>query len=233
MNRKQLNYLAMAKLVYAWLKAHKNDVINHPKLEELYNQLGEFIEAIEAKGSVQKSVVTGITRKKDAGEAQLVELLLQIKDALSAFAVTTSNLELKAIANLSYYSLSQTRDIDLLLIAKNIQAQLNLHLAELEVFNVKPADAATFADALANYEQSLTKPHEAKVSKVAATQSLSGLFAHLKQEILPSIDLMMAPQKRTLPGLYAEYQNARKIINLAAGHAGTKSSPNKAAKQNS
>jgi hypothetical protein len=222
MNRKQLNYLAMAKLVFAWLKTHKNEVINHPKLDELYNQLGELLGAIETKGVLQQANISGITRKKDAGETELIELLLQIKDALAAYAVVSANIELKSITSLTNSSIRQMRDIDLLLLSKNLQTQLNLHLAELDAFNVKPAMAETLTNAISNFEQSLTKPHEAMASKIVATRSLTDMFAQLRLEVLTAIDLLMAPQKRTIPELYSEYQNVRKLKDVAASHAGSK-----------
>jgi hypothetical protein len=219
MNRKQLNFLSMCALVHAWMKSHKTEVVTHPKLEELYTQLGELIEAINQKSTVQKTVITGITRRKDAVEILLIDLLLQVKDGLEAFAVSSGNLELKSVTAISESRVRLARDNDLLLIAKNMQNNLRQYLSGLEPFNVSATDAANFDNAIASFEASLTKPREALVGKVVATQNLTELFEIIKTEVLPAIDSLMAPQKRTLPVLYAEYLSTRKLVDISSGRA--------------
>ena len=217
MKREELNYLTMMEVVYAWLQSNYSTVVTNPKLESLYNELQKSIADMQAGSEQQSKTTKGVTQRKDGHEKQLTELLIAMVVALHAHAVASGLIELQAATNFKKSGIQKLRDLDLISLARNIQALVATHSASLEIYEIDADDISNFGTHLEAFNQSLGTPRLAKVETVGATRSIKEQFAQVKSKLMPELDKMMAPKERKNPELYRAYKSARTIIDRSGG----------------
>lgn len=217
MNKSQINKWRMYSATVTLLDANNDLVSIVPDITQKLTDLKLKMSLIDTNLQVQETEHKGITIEKNKLREDLRTLTLKVSEAVSAYAVTIKNQDLKTR---STYKPSQLRDysdpelIDVALLIKNLAVPI---VSDLGKFFISQTDIDSLLDLTEKFRGMLPLKRSANnVSKVA-TVNLAKTFKEIDKLFSEEIDLLISPFRFSKPDFYSMYKNARMIVDYVTG----------------
>jgi hypothetical protein len=207
-------------LVNACLKnAHL--FVGVPAFGSAIHQLEEAIAAIRQKAQQHSGdVVHGASMEKDAAIDSLIQLTMEIANALYVYAFSNDRYDLLSKTSINKSVLYKNSGNDLLTASRNIYAEATVYSAELQPYGINATTLTDFNNAINAFESVISKPREIIGDRKTHTSSLKQLFAEADSIVYDILDKLIVRFKVSAPEFYALYKNARNIINTARRSSG-------------
>lgn len=219
------NKLAMYKRVSAWLAVNLAAlVLLVPALAKAAAKLEQAIADILSSETECKNSATGKLEVRDETENVLVELLIPVCGALTAYASSVQNTELFEKAKIKKSALYRLRDNDLLIKAKSIAALAQESLSDLADFAVNAETLTALQTAINHFEAAVADVGSSTANRTGARIAVYDGFDAADSLLKNQIDQLMESVKKTNVKLFNEYLAAR-VINDLGGPRSSKSTP--------
>jgi len=217
------NKLAMYKRVSAWLKVNLAALaLLVPALAKAAARLEQAIADILSSETERDNTATGKLKVRDETDNVLVELLLPVCGALTAYASATKNTELFEKAKTKKSALYRLRDNDLLIKAKSLAALAQESLANLADYAVSAETLTALQTAITNFEAAVADVGSSTANRTGARIAVYDGFDTADNLLKNQIDQLMESVKKTNVQLFNEYLAAR-VINDLGGPRSSKS----------
>ena len=139
---------------------------------------------------------------------------------LKSLASATEDRQLFAQADFSRTDLARGREQDIINRCQSLLALGNANADALAAkYNVSANDLKALKKAIEDFTAAQPKPRQGISSSASATVELVDLFAQLDGVLNNQLDPLIETFQTTHAALYNEYQTARAIVDIAAGHA--------------
>lgn len=165
----------------------------------------------------QNQHTTGVTLDKKSARLDLETRLLNIANAIEAYAVTISDNTLRRNVHLVASDMNRFTDRGIIGEATRIATLATENMAHLGPFHVTAPDVEQLLESAATYSTWLGKPRATIDDKKDATQQLDALV-RIARQVLDVMDAQMVLFRESSPDFYAQYQSAREITNPATRH---------------
>lgn len=212
------NKLTMLKAVLNLLKQNRSLWEASTVMVVLVNKLEAFITEIESIRLITNGDITGITADKLAQQDALIDKAYELSSILYAMASATENKILQGKVDFSESELQKTRGGDLVSICVSIAALIRENLTALVPYELTEPDVVVLDDLIGNYSENLPTHRVSVSERKAANDRLKETFTKTDALVNGQLDRLMVRYKRTLPDLYAAYNNARRIVNYGIRH---------------
>jgi hypothetical protein len=219
MKRIEINQLAMLEAVQAFAEKHATELNKIPAIAAITIELNGHLKSIRDLRQVQSKTTEGATATKNELATMLREGILKICDALLAYATQANDHNLMANARITATELKAMRNSDLADKARFVYETSSPFANDLvgwfvtkDDIDALTANAESYLKALPGRRSVL---NETKVSTAAIDAKLSEGKKLLKEKL----DKYMKPFRTGNPSLFAEYANARMVVDLVAGRA--------------
>lgn len=188
----------------------------------LVTQVGNLHSSIDLIGQLvlaQGSPTTGITLDKAMLQTQMVDMALRVGGALKAFASDSNNSDLLARADVTKSTFTRARDDQRDDIAQRIHDLANTNIAALGPFGITAATLTALQTRISAYVAAIGSPRVARVKISTATEMLDAEFARADTILNDRIDGLMEQFKSSGTTFYADYKNARRIVDTGGPSA--------------
>lgn len=219
MKRNEINQLAMLEAVQAFLEKYAAELNKIPSIATLIVELNGILKSIRDLRQVQSKTTEGVTATKNELATMVKEGILKICDALQAYAAQTNDRNLMADARVTATELKAMRNSDLADKARFVYETASPLANDLGNWFVTKADIDALTANTELYLKALpsrrSMQNETKVSTAAINSKLGEGKLLLKEKL----DKYMKPFRTGNPSLFAEYTNARMVVDLVAGRS--------------
>ena len=216
MNRAEINRYEMMKSVEKFFTENAALIANQPKLVEAHTKLRTMCDEIYTINTQQNVTTKGITAQKTENRIELVSVVIKVNDALKAHAAATSDVKLKAEANISASEINRLRDNDLAIRSQAIYTLAKPLATELAKWGVTESEIDALEINKVTVMQKTPAIRNVRAVTVQATANLKDKLSATSVHLKETIDPMMLPFKTINPTLYGEYRIARAIIHRTA-----------------
>ncbi|MBC8030276.1 MAG: hypothetical protein H7Z16_09210 [Pyrinomonadaceae bacterium] len=219
MDRKQTNKLTMVKTVAGVLDQNNSVWSGMAPFAAAVDQFKNKIAAIDAAAQKQETSLHGAAGDKANARDALEDVLFLTCEALGVLALTTSDNELTALADVTPSGLDKLDDEELSNRATTVLARANAKKTELAALQVTQANIDELDQALQNFQAAKAKPRTAVVERSVQTESLSSLLREAGNILRDQIDRLVNLFRRSNPEFVAAYRSARVTVDRGGRHA--------------
>lgn len=185
---------------------------------------GKFDSLVDQIGDKEKERVTktpGKVNLRDEAEDALVLGTLIVASALTAYASSTGNSQLKGAVKISESQLRYVRTIDQLNMAKVVLDLATANLAALGPFGVTQTVLDDLKARTAAYDAATKQVSSGMAERVGARTAVSDLFIQADQVLKDELDRMMHFFRVSAPEFYNDYRAVRVIKDVGVRHGKT------------
>lgn len=176
-------------------------------------QLETNIDTIENLRDQQDADITGVAQDKRNKRQTLEDNTFTVGSIIAFYASTINNRELLEKVNFKRSKLSAARDNELPGMSEQVHQEAVANAAPLVAFKLNAAMTTALRTAIDDFVNYISKPRAAQSEVAAATEQLPPVFdsttALLEERIDGGMELYRTPN----PDFYAQYHNARIIVN--------------------
>ena len=215
MLRAQQNRLAMFEAVYSYLKENESAFAGTNEFVESVNMLRAKIDGIIELEDKRSSVAKGRTNLKNETRTAAVTAGTALAGAIFAMAKKTKNITLIDKSNMSYSSLDNMRDIELVLSLNSIKDLAADNLEALSGFGVTNEKFLEYKEMFKVYFDALNSRESSKAIKISAGRGVAALFRET-EELLKSIDKLAEAYRTENKQFFNGYKPSRSIKDLGA-----------------
>lgn len=198
-----------------------------PAFVTIFGNFETAIQDIQDTRLVQEGEITGVTVDKAEAKEAAISAGLEIATAVFAYASVNNNNTLKAKVDYSPSDLRRSRDTVLIDRLQVIHDEANGVIGALGDYGIDATDLTDFQSAIDAYENVVQDPREAIGDRASATAALVTLFDDADKLLKEQLDKLMEQYKAPNKKFYAQYFNARIIVDLGGrsetGEGGTSS----------
>jgi hypothetical protein len=217
MKRIEINQLAMLEAVQAFLEKHAAELNKNSTIAILIVELNGILKSIRDLRQVQSKTTEGATATKNELATMVKGGILKISDALLAFATMTNDHHLMATATITPSELRVMRNSDLADKARFMYEAASPHASNLGEWFVTQNDVDALAANADLYLKALPGRRAVLNETKASTAAILAKLNDGKKLVKDKLDKYMKPFRTGNLGLYAEYTNARIVVDLVAG----------------
>jgi hypothetical protein len=216
MNNSQTNKRAMYRTIdtFGIEQAVALEVL--PSVAATLAELKALAGQIDEAAKVQRTKSSGITQSKAAQKKEMARQAVEVAASISVLATKTSNLELKEMVNYSASHIAKLTDAEAIVVGNLIHEQAVNNLNDAAPFGLTTAAVDNLRAAIDNFSKMTGKRSSSKGTKVAATAGLDKLFTQANALLRDVLDKLLLTLQTSQPTLYAQYLNARQIIDLGS-----------------
>jgi hypothetical protein len=216
MNDRQENKVSMYLAVFRVCESYNTDWAGNVAYANAVARLGDKFLLLKDIVEIQETPITGIRKDKlNAWEAMKDEALL-VSGAVTAYATTINNQQLKDAVHFTATDLMRVRDTLAEERALVIHNQANAVVANLADYGVTALTLSNLMDRIIAFEALLVAPRVAIVDKKGATGLLKSLFDEVDSVLKNEMDPLMAVFKGSASVFYEAYFNARMIVDTGS-----------------
>lgn len=216
MTTKQENKLTMYATVVSYLDKNLTQVQSLPQFTTLLADLKAYIAGINAHSTTQQTGTKGYAKQKSNLKNTLVEIAVEVLNALKAFAALTGNVVLTGEINYTPSKLLQTPDTILSDKVQVLLTKAGEHLPALADYGITQTTLDSLQQANTAYMQSITDPRTGTITRKGATTSLADTFAKADDLLNNKMDLVIELLRLKDATTYTAYRSARKIMNMGS-----------------
>lgn len=184
-------------------------------LSRKISALKNLVDVIETLISQQIADNTGYRIQKDAARQDAALKGIVLSDALTAYAMDTSNDILQKQVDFHLSDMRNASANDFISICTTIHDQATTHATPLADFGVTAPMITNFNNAINTFKALADAPRTAKSLTKSASQELLTKFNNLNS-LNKNIDRIMGAFRLSNPAFYHAYFNAREIIENSA-----------------
>ena len=181
-------------------------------------RFSEAVTAIETKDIEYMSMTAGKALSKENIGEELCESIYEIGSALSLYAMSVGNVELKERVKFSKTELRRLRDTDLVRKGKEVNELAVTNGTSLGSYGITAERITAFGVMVNDYDAKLGDKEVSFADKTAARQELKDLFKAADTILKDEIDRYMEIIGGNSPDLYNQYKSARVIKDLGIRH---------------
>ncbi len=187
------------------------------KMLSAVTSLKGVIASIMTVAQVQEQTSKGITIDKGNLRATILEKIMAVIGGLKALAKDTNNQQLFQDVNVAEGKLRNMSEGRFISKVQFIIDLANDNIADLPDYNVTATQVTSVTTDAAAYVAIMPKTRETITLVKNATEQLNELVKK-GVDVLAIIDSFMLTLKQTSPNFYAQYKDARKMINSGTRH---------------
>jgi uncharacterized membrane protein len=202
-------YLAVKKVladntgVWSWLQAFVTAVGTYMiKLD----RIGDLVE-------VQTTPTTGVRKDKMQALDLMVHRTVALAGAVFAYATEVNNQTLRDVMAVSESDLRQVRDTLAVERARSVHEHAAPLAGSLSDYGVTAVEIADVDSAITAFANSIPQPRVAISTRKGATTELAIVMKQVDGVLKDTLDKLMPKFKTTAPEFYANYFNARIIVD--------------------
>lgn len=214
MNKNQINHLYMFKAVDTVLSKYEAVVNSLPVLATACITFREKLTVIDSTLLIQEGQITGVAQQKQKEEEEMIVAALRVAAAMYVYAQDTNDLELSAKVKLSK-NIKGLNDTVLLNTCKTVLNLANgVATDALTSYGITAEDISSLEKEITDFEQLVTKPRSAVVTRSQATALLADLLKETSALLSDKMDKLILILEANNPLFYNEYRAARIIVDL-------------------
>jgi hypothetical protein len=221
MNRKELNDVNMLKSVREFFNLNSEVFKPYEPILKAVKDQDDSIVEIDGLKETQATDTKSEYEIKSKERTMLDVKVLKVAAGITAVAAATSDIKLRAVADLGKTGLGRLREGDYTTRVKAIVAAGRPIVAQLAMWGVTEADL----DSIEQEESQLSKKvpvlHNQGIVVTQASKDMRKKIAASKKELSTTMDALMLPFQNLNPTLYAQYKSARKLVTRSASHKKT------------
>lgn len=217
MTSDQINKLNMYEAVQAFLAGTQATWTPVAAIGTAKTEFDNKLTAIRTERQKQEKDASGLVTERKLLRETLTRQTLKVSGALLAYSSATGNAELMAVANYSPSNLAQSRDNIFYDKARIISEAASPLATQLTGYNLVAADLTQLQTLLGQYLTAIPKRRNAAAVSKSATAAIRALFKDADLLLRKKLDMLMLSFRISNPDFYANYQNARIIVDLGAG----------------
>ncbi|MCB0375621.1 MAG: hypothetical protein KDD04_06855, partial [Sinomicrobium sp.] len=184
-----------------------------PAFAEAFTDFENIINRIHEAQAIQVGRITGVTADKLQLQETLIAHTIRIAKAVYAYASATGNNALKGQVDYSPSALKKKRDTELLQRCQAVYNAANDHIGSLGNYGVDAGMLAELQNELGDFEDALSSPREAIVTRAEATARLAEWFKQgdviVKERMDPLTEMF-----KDDGAFYSLYHKARIIVDV-------------------
>lgn len=214
MTTRQENKFSMYLSTESWLNKNLDKIKQLPHLQDLFAELGDFIQQIKNTREAQETSTKGFAKQKNVFKTTLLKQAELILHTLKAYANIQGMIHLSEEVNYTPSTLKQAADTVLRDICQLLHTKATEHLEALKAYQLTQKQLDDLQKAIQDYAQSIPEPRTGLATKKSVTYSLTELFDKTDSLLKDKIDKLLEITKATDTLTYNAYRNARKMVNL-------------------
>lgn len=212
MTKYQDSFLSMTSSVCAVLSAYQSTWSTNAGFSAAANA---FMDASKQQANEligkQTTKSAGLTAGKQQERAALSADLAQMASAITLYALTTGNSQLRAGANLTPTRIKAASDDALVGIVTRITQLATEHLPALAAFGITAADVSALSAKSAAYAPMVGAPRRLRQTVAAATADLAALIKEMRTH-LELMDAYVVVWRTSAPEFHSEYFTCRRVV---------------------
>ena len=189
-----------------------------PAFEVSFGKFGTLVDQIGDKEKERMGKTSGKANARDECEDALVLGTVIVSSALTAYANSIGNAQLKAAVKVSESQLRYARTNEQLNLAKMVLDLATANLAALGPFGVTQAILEDLKARIAAYDAATKQVSSGMAERVGARTAVSDLFIQADQILKDELDRMMQFFRVSAPEFYNDYRAARVIRDIGVRH---------------
>ena len=192
----------------------KNETLTKelPEFPETFIEIRNVMSQIKLIDEQQKNVRTGVTKDKRDIKSSLIALAAENSGKIFAFAKVSNNNALMDEVNFSISDLGRMTDVGIRTYAEALYKKAEIILESLAKYGITTETQKKFAETLAAYNNSMTKPRVGIAEKREATKELTTLFS-TADSLISKLDAIIGIIRYREVKFYNGYKTVRKIVN--------------------
>ena len=218
MTSNQSNKYTMYRSAVELLETNTAKTAALPAFEASFGKFDSLVDQIGEKDKERMTKTPGKANARDETEDALVLGTLIVSSALTAYASSTGNAQLKGAVKVSESQLRYVRTNEQLNLAKMVLDLATANLAALSPFGVTQAMLDDLKSRIAAYDAATKQVSSGMAERVGARTAVSDLFNQADQILKDEIDRMMQFFRVSAPEFYNDYRAARVIKDTGVRH---------------
>ncbi len=176
MNKVNDSRLAMYDAVIAYCNNNTDAVATVPAFQNALTDFQTLVEQIHDTVKLQSNVITGVTAERQQLRIALCQQAADLAAIVSAFAISTNDLELKDQVAFSFRELRRLTAEMLVPRCSNMYDAINANIKALKTYGITTDSLTDFQTAMDDYEAVVSSPRNAVSQRVAHSNALTVLF---------------------------------------------------------
>ena len=214
MKRFQGNQLDMFLVVDNVLQKHTSVWSSLAAMQTAVNDFRTALTAVTTSLEQQVIPITGYRQDKRKALLAMVELALQVRGSVMAYADTIADNVLKDGINFSYTKLVKVSDTVSAERCQIIKDTAQNHLSQLGAYGVNQSLLNQLQQLIDLYQSKIPSTRVAITKRKLATRNLKRYIKETSLILKDRMDKLMYYFKASHPDFYAVYFNARIIVDL-------------------
>lgn len=215
MTAKQENQLSMYYVLQTLCDTHTAIWQNDKPFQRAYEEFLTKLPQIAQYRDRQNQNIGGLTKNKSSRRETLIDQAYFVANRMQSYATVVQNNELLGKINHSRTNFVKYRDTDLVGLCNIVLEQAQIHLGELAEYSVSADTLSNLQAAIQAYQDEIGKPRASQSSTKSATETLQKLFLETNALLTERLDKDIEVFRLTQPDFYAQYLNARRIVQTA------------------
>ncbi len=226
MRRRDDNFLTMVNTTLGVLNANTAKWAGKPPIAAAVTDITDAVAAVSgARQGAGAAVSTGTTMDKDAAEADVIDLAVELAGYAQVYGrKVNSNEFTEQMKTIKRKKLEDMPDDALPDTLQDVHHRLSTMGAPGEAYGVTTAKLAALQGAIDMYKTQMDAPRTVIVTRKGANSTVPAQMKKIREE-LKDLDLLMASFSESEPAFLTDYRNARIIIDRGGGHDDTPNPP--------
>lgn len=216
MTSKQDSKLKMYLTVRIFLLSNRAILAKLPNCNEFMTALDNSIKEIQSINEQNQFNTKGITGNKQELREALSVLIVDNSSKMQAYARYIHDTVLLSETKFTISLLRKVSALELVDIAKGLHNRIQGVIDKVTEYNLTAETQTAFRTATDAFNDSIPQPRQSQLKIKENTLLGSNAFADA-DEALSNIDTLVEIVKLTEPNFYANYKNARKIVEYGTG----------------
>ena len=216
MNRKEINLFNMSRATEQFIVNNYEVLKAYQPVIDSYNRLkagNVVLDELHKTQSVDTKVKSGLKSKE---KEELDVLTFKVTDAMTAYAVSNKDAELRMLAYTDKSTLKRLREVDYYVKIQAIYKAALPIADKLALWGVIPADVELLNTTSVSRMNRTPDIRNLKVITKQASTDIHHKILEVRDEIQNTLDALMKPLSTLQPTLYGQYMNARTIVETSA-----------------
>ena len=211
MTDRQTNRLAMYQAVQVICNENATVWNGVPIIQTVFTDFTDKLSKLETTAQEQIITSVGITEDKEDLRNVMSEMAVALAQPIQAYAAMMANNELLSVVDYSMSSFERAKDIEVILMSKNILEAGTVNLADLTPYGVSQLQLDDLDVAITAFEGKQSEPRVFISSRKEVTARLNDLFTAIDSILKNQLDKLMYIFKED--EFYRAYKAARIIID--------------------
>lgn len=215
MNRNQTNKIRMFQAANLVLDNFASVFAQSESLVTSHQALKDALGRISQYRQIQETATAGWTIEKEQLREASTVLMLRTSAALTAYATSIQDVNLKKKAHYVPSRLHRSSDpvlYDIGLLLHDLASPL---VEQLAVYFIGQAELDELGEKLAAFKAAIPQNRVATGSRKSSTENISELIQATNRLLKNEIDNLMLPFQFIQPDFYEQYRNARIIVDYS------------------